>query len=101
MTISLYYKAPGQQRPFTAPSGSHHPENGPYTKNNWLKQYEKLPAVPEEGADGAADIKDTRLPDFKPPASLSIPTRTCQDGFKQEHIREIESIKDKLAKDKS
>jgi len=56
-------------RPYTAPIET---ENNP-NKNNWLKKYDKLPPVPEEGAD--TEAKDTRLPDFKPPANLSVPTR--------------------------
>jgi hypothetical protein len=66
-------------------------------KNNWLKKYEKLQPVPEEGAE--VEVKDTRLPDFKPPAVLRVPTRADIEGYRQEELQEIESIKNRLAQD--
>lgn len=54
--------------------------------------------MPEEGGD-TIDKRDLRLPDFKPPSSLSVPTRTMAESLRQEQISEIEAIKDRLAKD--
>lgn len=54
--------------------------------------------VPEEGGD-TIEVKDTRLPDFKPPPGLSLPPRTMAEELRQEQISEIEAIKDRLAKD--
>jgi hypothetical protein len=94
ISISMYNNQNIQRkpRPYTAPIDT---ENNP-NKNNWLKKYDKLPPVPEENGD---EVKDTRLPDFKPPANLSVPTRVCQEGYRQEQLSEIESIKNRLAQD--
>ncbi len=76
ITMSLYNQA-HKMRPLTAPT------EGPQ-KNNWLKKYEKLQPVPEEGAE--VEVKDTRLPEFKPPAMLRIPTRADIEGYRQEEL---------------
>jgi len=68
------------------------------SKNNWLKKYEKLQPVPEEGGE-VPEVKDTRLPEFKPPTGLGFTTRGLTEGYRQEQIQEIEAIKDRLAKD--
>jgi hypothetical protein len=43
--------------------------------------------------------KDTRLPEFKSVPNLAAPTRTMADSLRQDQIREIEAIKDRLARD--
>ena len=55
---------------------------------------QKLPVVPEE-----EEIKDTRLPDFKNPEGINLVSRGGVDGYRQEQANEIESIKERLAKD--
>lgn len=76
VSISLYNQA-NKARPFTAPL------EGP-PKNNWLKKYEKLQPVPEEGAE--VEFKDTRFPDFKPPSTLRVPFRTDNEGYRQQQM---------------
>ncbi len=57
-----------------------------------------MPVVPEE--EGAAQsVKDDRLPDFKPPPGLEVINRGAMDGYRLEQIRELETIKQRLAKD--
>ena len=90
VTMSLYNQG-NKARPFTAPL------EGQPSKNNWLKKYEKLQPVPEEGVE--AEIKDTRLPDFKPPSTLRVPFRTDNEGYRHQQLQEIESIKIRLAAD--
>ena len=65
--------------------------------NSWLKKYEKRQPVPEEGAE--IEVKDARLPEFKPPTGLVVPTRGLTEGYRLEQLREIEAIKDRLASD--
>ena len=55
---------------------------------------QKLPVVPEE-----EEVKDTRLPDFKNPEGINLVSRGGVDGHRQEQANEIESIKERLAKD--
>ncbi len=74
VSISLYNQA-NKSRPLTAPVDV--PQ-----KNNWLKKYEKLQPVPEEGAE--VEFKDTRFPDFKPQPNLRIPFRTDNEGYRQQ-----------------
>lgn len=81
MTISLYGKSEVEKklRPMTAPVGK---DGEPITQTqNWLKKYDKLQMVPEEGGD-TLDAKDTRLPDFKPPKGLALPPRTMQEELR-------------------
>lgn len=65
------------------------------TSNNWFKGMEKLAPVPEEGEEP----KDTRLPDFQQKPDLQKAARGAIDGYRLEQINEIESIKEKLARD--
>ena len=85
-SLSVYNKAQKYTRPLTAP-----------TQNNWFKGLQKLPAVPEEGE--MPEPVDTRLPEFKPPKDLNLIQRGAIDGYRQEQISEINSIKERLAKD--
>jgi hypothetical protein len=56
---------------------------------------EKLPAVPEEDAFTV----DNRLPEFKNPGGLGLISRSGNDGHRLEQINEIETIKERLARD--
>jgi hypothetical protein len=44
-------------------------------------------------------VEDTRLPDFKPPAGLGLLSRCGTDGYRIEQMKEIEAIKERLARD--
>ena len=85
-SLSVYNRADKFSRPQTAP-----------VQNNWFKGMQKLPAVPEEEENQAPP--DTRLPDFKVPKELQPIGRGAIDGYRLEQINEIESIKEKLARD--
>jgi hypothetical protein len=39
------------------------------------------------------------MPDFKPPATLRVPFRTDNEGYRQQQLLEIEAIKNRLAQD--
>ena len=43
------------------------------------------------------DEKEDRLPDFHPPADCRLVARDDLEGYRQEQLKEIESIKDCLA----
>lgn len=58
-----------------------------------MANFEKLPAVEEETQ------QDNRLPNFKVPADLGLISRSGIDGYRLEQIREIESIKERMARD--
>jgi len=83
-SLSLYNRADKYARPLTAP-----------TQNNWFRGMEKLAPVPEE----EQEPKDTRLPEFQQKPELQKISRAAIDGYRLEQISEIESIKEKLAKD--
>ena len=63
------------------------------TQNGWFIP-DKLHPVPEEEAQS-----DGRLPDFKTPSGLNLISRGGVDGYRLEQIKEIESIKERLARD--
>jgi len=81
--LSVYNGNAKYARPLTAP-----------TQQNWFTKFEKLQPVPEEDA-----VTDTRLPDFKVPAGLDLLSRGAIDGFRIEQMHELESIKERLARD--
>jgi hypothetical protein len=59
-----------------------------------MASFEKLPAVAEYEEE-----PDNRLPNFKVPADLSLISRSGIDGYRLEQIKEIESIKERMARD--
>jgi hypothetical protein len=86
-SLSVYNRAEKySQRPQTAP-----------TQPNWFRGMEKLAPVPEEEAAG--EPVDTRLPEFKQQPGLNMISRTAMDGYRLEQVNEIESIKERLARD--
>eukprot|EP00347_Sterkiella_histriomuscorum_P008883 403343381 len=84
-SLSVYNRAEKFARPLTAP-----------TQNNWFKGMQKLQPVPEEEE---TQVPDTRFPDFKVPKELQPISRGAIDGFRLEQVNEIESIKERLARD--
>ena len=64
-------------------------------QNNWTKAFDKLQPVAEEDEQG----KDNKLPDFEVPEGMNMISRSCVDGYRVEQMNEIESIKERLAKD--
>jgi hypothetical protein len=79
----VYNRVEKYSRPMTAPS-----------KQNWLKAFDKLQPVDEEES-----VIDNRLPEFKNKEQLNLLSRGQVDGYRLEQIKEIESIKDRLARD--
>lgn len=92
-TLSVYNRAKTfSRRPFTAP-----------TQHNWLKEVGIPEPVPEgqeiipEAKVEEDDAKSQKLPDFKPPSECRMIARDDIEGYRQEQLKEIESIKDCLA----
>ncbi|CDW84410.1 UNKNOWN [Stylonychia lemnae] len=85
-SLSVYNRADKYTRPQTAP-----------TQNNWFKGMQKLQPVAEEEEHPVEP--DTRLPEFKVPPGLQALSRGAIDGYRLEQVSEIESIKERLARD--
>ncbi len=90
-TLSVFNRQEAfQKRPFTAP-----------TKHNWLKEVGIPEPVPEGQEiileEKIEDEKDERFPDFHPPDDCRLVARDNLEGFRQEQMKEIETIKDLLA----
>jgi hypothetical protein len=59
-----------------------------------MASFEKLPGVVIEEEE-----VDNRLPNFKVPPDLNLISRSGIDGYRLEQMKEIESIKERLARD--